>query len=229
MAEPAPISRRDDGTPITTDARISRAWAWPPIPGDHAPWKWIPPESAAARATWALRLCALLFLVEAAFGATHAKVPSLTPFNVAPLAAALFTAAVALRAVGRAALARSGPEVVREWHIDPNDVVRSWWAVPLWPPAPLVALRDTMHFVATRLSTERRVPRALSRRWWRAIAFFTVVSALMAALRLAAWTGGDFDATSGTWIAVGGSCGAVALGLLAETIRTLAAVTGAPR
>jgi hypothetical protein len=229
MFEPAPISRSNTATPITTEARIARALTWPPIPGDHAPWKWIPPESAANRATWSLRLCAGLFLAEAVFGATHATVPTLTPFNIAPLAVALFTAAIALRTVGRAALARSGPEVVREWHIDPNDAVRSWWAVPLWPPAPLVALRDTMHFVATRLSTARRVPRTLSRRWWRAIAFFTVVAALIAALRLVAWTGAGFDATSGTWLAVGGSCAAAALGLLAETIRTLAAVTGAPK
>ncbi len=229
MFEPAPVSRGHDATPITSDARIGRALAWPPIAGDHAPWKWIPPESAATRATWALRLCAVIFLAEAVVGATHETVPTLTPFNVVPLAIALFTAAVALRAVGRAALARSGPEVVREWHIDPNDAVRSWWAVPLWPPAPLVALRDTMHFVATRISTRRRVPRTLSRRWWRTIAVLTVTSTAVAALRMFAWTGAGFDATSGTWLAVGGSCAAAALGLLAETIRTLAAVTGAPR
>jgi hypothetical protein len=118
---------------------------------------------------------------------------------------------------------------VRTWPINPDDVVRAWWAVPLWPPAPLVALRDTLHFVAARLPENRRVPSALTRHGWRRLAASATVASVVGLVRLGAPSPTAVDATSAFWFAVGTTALAATLVLLGRSIRSLAEATAAPK
>lgn len=217
------------GQPTVAEQLGAPSLIWPPMPSDHAPWRWVNPIPEARRATLCLMLSAALIGFDGVqiFAGLDGLSPWVVTLSAFMAVAALISSTLALRGATRAALLRIPAFGARGLLINPDDIVRAWWAILLWPPAPLLALRDVMRLAAGRTPLDRRTPTELGDGWWLKITALTITAVLAALPR--ALVALDWITTRdvGTLLASGAFCAAVAMLMLARTVRTLAAITGA--